>query len=135
MCTLLGSRAVMVLRQTSTQKYQVVGSCYIHGLQDGDGVLGPLPQHWILGFRYDSFGTAVPRFVNTSTNKETIEDPRLEPLPETWECLPPVRSPGDPHIYARYRNKETQEVMNSDPRMLPDALRARGVPLETFTLV
>ena len=135
MCTFLGTRTPIVLRQVALRGYRVIGICYIHGLQDGEGILGPLPEQWKVQFVTETNGVFVPRFVNTLTEEETVQDPRLGPLPEPWECLPAVRTPDDPLIFARYRNKKTGEVMNSDPRMLPDALRARGVPLETFRLV
>jgi hypothetical protein len=68
-------------------------------------------------------------------DEETIHDPWLGPLPPEWECFPRERTNNDPKIYEGFRNKVTGEVMNSDPRKLPEALEARGVKLETFHLV
>jgi len=36
---------------------------------------------------------------------------------------------------AYFRNCETGEVMDSDPRMSPEALKERGVDIKTFHLV
>ena len=125
----------MILREVSPSRFSVIGHCYIYGLQDGEGILGPLPSHWKVVFMMDTLGRLEARFLNTSTNEKTTLDPRLGPLAEPWEELKAVRTRDDPTIFARFRNKQTGEVMNSDPRMLPDALRARGVPLKTFRLV
>ena len=134
-CTFLGSRTPMILREVSPSRFGVIGHCYIYGLQDGEGILGPLPPHWKVVFTMYTLGRLEPKFLDTSTNNKTILDPHLGPLAEPWGELTAVRTPDDPAIFARFRNKQKGEVMNSDPRMLPGALRARGVPLKAFRLV
>ena len=42
-------------------------------------------------------------------------------MPPKWEQLKAVRSRDDPFIFAWYRNRNMGEVLNSDPRMLPEA--------------
>jgi hypothetical protein len=46
-----------------------------------------------------------------------------------------MRTPYDPIVMAVFKNTETGEIMKSDPRMLPEALIARGVKLENIRLV
>ena len=135
MCVLLGTRVPILLREGSLGRFQVVGDCYIHGLMDAESVLGPLIDFWKLQFGYDAGGCFVPHFFNHSTKETTVEDPRLGLLPPEWRRLPPVRTRDDPYTFARYHNDATGEVMNSDPRLLPEALRARGVRLSKFQLI
>lgn len=62
-------------------------------------------------------------------------DPRLGPLPVQWEEMRPEGKEVDVNVASRFKNRDTGEVMDSDPRLLPDALRDRGIPLESFCLV
>lgn len=50
--------------------------------------------------------------------------------PGAWE-----RTRVDPNNCCRFRNTRTGEVVNSDPRLFPEALEARGVDVRTITLV
>ncbi|KAM5352582.1 hypothetical protein ACJ41O_005304 [Fusarium nematophilum] len=80
-----------------------------------------------------------PRFFNPETNTLTAEDPRLGPL-EGWERIPLEElgrelTGDDPQIYGFFGNTVDGRVVDSDPRMTPEALEARGVKLETFTLI
>lgn len=45
-CVLLGCQTPMLLRPTSDSRYQVLGSCYVHGLMDREAFLGPLPEDY-----------------------------------------------------------------------------------------
>jgi hypothetical protein len=132
---LLGCPFPVLLREQSSGKHLFVACAYIHGLMDGEALLGPLPEGYkvILGPHRNAQWRQL--FVNSTTQTETEEDPRLEPLPAEWKRAligdrfwPTKKVDG-------FRNKVTGQIMDSDPRMLPDALRARGVPLETFTLL
>ena len=75
------------------------------------------------------------RYWNSGTNFTSREDPRLGALPAEWESVQQERTPEDPIYFAPHRNKRTGELINSDPRLLPEALIARGIKLETFQLV
>lgn len=125
----------MILRPVDLGKFQVVGEAYIHGLGDAIGVLGPLPADWKVIIRGDSLGRTMQRFVNLRTGEETVEDPRLDVLPLEWERMAYERSPDDPALFEIFKNTVTGETINSDPRLSPDALRGRGVRLETFQLI
>ena len=73
--------------------------------------------------------------MNLATGEQTLEDPRLEAMPLEWERMTYERTPDDPAYFAAFRNKVTDETINSDPRLSPEALQARGVALETFSLI
>jgi len=78
------------------------------------------------------------KFLNTDTGVEQNEDPRLDDDDDLgeWKRVDNHELEADnPMVYDCFKNMRTGEVMNSDPRMLPDALRARGVKLTEFTLV
>ncbi|KAI1262828.1 hypothetical protein F5Y18DRAFT_145109 [Xylariaceae sp. FL1019] len=128
----------MVLRQTAHQhQFHVVGSCYIHGLMDGEALLGPLLPPWFL--KVDDLGRKQirPYFLNEDTGIRTLDDPRLDniPLPAEWEPVRFLWYRDDPVYCKKFRNKKTGEVINSDPRLSVEALMERGVHVETITLV
>jgi hypothetical protein len=146
----------MMLREdgVGTGRYLVVGECYIHGMDDASGILGPLPDGWDIVISNFSFGGVERQYrhrprrhdVNddedggpdddflTTTTTTTPDDPRLPALAHPWEALPIERNPGGLDFVARFANVETGETLDSDPRMLPEALRAMGVELQTFLL-
>ena len=132
----LGADSAKVLRLVTEGQYRVVGDCLVPGLMDCTAFLGPLPKPWTV---YGDTGYKTRNrfeFFNTETNESTIEDPRLEPLEGTgWERMDYEPRDADPDLFDYFRNKKTGEVMNSDPRLLPENLKARGVPLEEFELV
>jgi hypothetical protein len=61
--------------------------------------------------------------------------PILGSLPPGWRRIERRRNPNDPYIFDRFKNNVTGDVVKSDPRMLPDILRARDVKLDSFLLV
>jgi hypothetical protein len=124
----------MVLRRTSSGQFHVVGECYVHGLSDAVGILGPLPDHWETIIKGDALGRPTQRFVHLRDHEETLNDPRLKPLPWNWERATYERLADDPAIFERFRNVETGELVNYDPRLFPEALEARGVELQSFRL-
>lgn len=104
---------------------------------DNEGLLGPLPSPWMPKRCRDYRGIKKTRFFNSET-KQTISlenDPRLGDLPQIWERMEVKQTPDDPFYIQRYINKITGEIINSDPRLLPQSLRKRGVNLQTFKLV
>ena len=134
-CLILGTYAPTVLRQTQSEQFCVVGECYVHGLSDAVGILGPLPDHWSAIIRGDALGRPTPRYISLEDQHETKDDPRLGPLPDKWERVTSVRSAEDPSIFERFKNLETDELVDSDPRLFPDALVARGIELQRFALI
>ncbi|KAF1829300.1 HET-domain-containing protein [Decorospora gaudefroyi] len=134
-CLLLGTYAPMVLRRTASGQFLVVGECYVHGLSDAVGILGPLPYHWTTIIKGDALGRPTQRFVHLGDRQETLDDPRLDHLPSDWERVTYERMPDDPAIFERFRNRETGELVNYDPRLFPEALEASGIALQAFRLI
>lgn len=120
---------------TEKPSYEVVGVVVVHGVMHAELLLGELPPQYRARVQADSFGFTMPSYRDMKTGKTQLEDPRLGPIPDGWEQLSAERTSDDPVIFARFRNNATGEVFNSDPRLFPKALAARGVKLETFDLV
>lgn len=125
----------MILRRTISGQFIVVGECYVHGLSDAIGILGPLPDNWKVIIKGDAKGRPTHRFVNPIDNTETLDDPRLGPLPKDWGRATYERLADDPALFERYRNITTGDFVNYDPRFSPKELKARGIELQSFKLV
>lgn len=134
-CAFLGCKVLLILRPAPGGSFQFVGSCYLHGFSSAEAFLGPLPAPSVIQYKPDSRGVETPYFFNKDTAEEAQQDPRLGELPPEWEAVQADRTKDDPHFFMWFRNNITGETMNSDPRMLPEALRDRGVDLQTFRLV
>ncbi|KAF2811268.1 uncharacterized protein BDZ99DRAFT_415778 [Mytilinidion resinicola] len=136
-CVLLGSEIPIFLRASPLGRFLVVGSGYVHGLSDATALLGSLPEHWRVQVRVGVFGEDSYSLCNSTTGSRVpmSEDPRLGPLDNGWEAIERDRVHGDPAIFEMYRNRITGEEMDSDPRMRPEALKARGVKIQTFPLI
>ena len=82
---ILGCGSLMVLRPVDDQvygrRYKIAGCCFVCGIEDGEAVLGPLPQGVVSlqAFRQGGLGH-IPWFVNKYTGEGQLEDPRLAPL-------------------------------------------------------
>ncbi|KAI0453613.1 heterokaryon incompatibility protein-domain-containing protein [Xylaria acuta] len=135
-CILLGYESPVVLRKQNDGNYKFIGPCYLHGASDGDALLGPLPKPWrVQRFPNSTGHYLVCKFFNPDTGVLCDEDPRLEPLGDHWERLDlRDRTADDPEIFQEFRHKPTGRIFKSDPRLSPEALRKRGVALETFSL-
>lgn len=131
----------MLLRETKNDDFLTVGPCYMPGLMLTEALLGEMPAPWEVRFEGTSHSFPI-EFYNRSTKELSREDPRLPPLSPEWERMERV-SPGDGRLlfeefrfaFQEFRNKVTGEIISHDPRMSPEALRQRGVKLETFRLV
>ncbi|KAF2166902.1 hypothetical protein M409DRAFT_22954 [Zasmidium cellare ATCC 36951] len=134
-CVILGCPLPMILRPHSSGRYQVVGPAYIHGLMDAEGVLGSLPQSVVVQVGASSGWYGGVTFRNLATNETVSEDPRLGEVPSSWVRIKADRTPNDPLHFVRFRDLATGKTINGDPRLLPDHLRARGVPLKPLKLV
>ncbi|KAI4137992.1 MAG: hypothetical protein LQ341_004869, partial [Variospora aurantia] len=129
--SLLGCESPMVLRPTADGYYTVVGECYVHGLMEGEGFLGPLPAHWERIVRYDEgTGSWYDVYVERKRGTYQVEDPRLGPLPKDWYREEHPKQ----HLHTSYRHRtkniEGFTSYSRDPRMLPESLRERGVELQ-----
>ena len=137
-CVLLGSKVPMLLRPFSTltnNGFTVIGECYVHGLDDGVTLLGPLPSDWRIQVSKGPSGyAAVQSYKNLRTNEVAEDDPRLPALPEEWRKINREREPDDPALFQTYKNCHTGEEINWDPRLTSNELRRQGVKLQMFSL-
>ena len=85
---ILGCRSLMVLRatqhgSTSESRYQVVAPCFMHGLNRGETLLGPLPDGCTVVPRFQtSIQSYVSYYVGVRADTESMWDPRI-----AWEEL------------------------------------------------
>ncbi|KAK2023484.1 HET-domain-containing protein [Colletotrichum zoysiae] len=117
------------------RRFRVVGATYTHGLMDTEALLGALPDGWRARMSREAGFFDSMHFFSAETDAVTKEDPRLGDDPAEWERIEAVRTGDDPWNFARYRNRKTREVINSDPRLAAVALEARGVKVDKFCLV
>ncbi|PNP38003.1 hypothetical protein TGAMA5MH_10102 [Trichoderma gamsii] len=140
-CVIPGCNSPVVIRETDNGNFRLVGSSFVYGLNDGQALLGRLKSPWrVQIFDHPEQDFRIEhRYYNRETRELTVSDPRLEDHPE-WErvSLEDLGRPligDDPIILKLFKNKITGGIMNSDPRLLPEALEARGVDLQWFTIV
>ncbi|OCK72931.1 HET-domain-containing protein [Lepidopterella palustris CBS 459.81] len=135
-CVILGCDMPMLLRPTdeSRDTFQLVGICFVPGLLDGESLLGPLPANWKLEMIFRD-GSYVPTYINTSTSHSQPQDPRLQPLDPNWAKTTRDRTQDDPYFLQWFQDVQRSRITNSDPRLLPCALKKRGIILEHFKLV
>jgi hypothetical protein len=133
---ILGCNHLMILRQRSSPAgYELVGACSLHGFCDGEAVLGLLPKPWVAAVHRPNAGGQM-HFHNRETDERTHLDPRLGPLPEQWEEMRPESDVVEEFSLASsFKHRGTEEVMESDPRLLPDALKELGIKVEKFLLI
>lgn len=136
LAVLLGSSMPTILRKQRDDQHLYVGCAYVHGIMAAEALLGPLPCGWKAVARHDGrYGDYQQCFVDPADPSSPAEDPRLGGLPGEWtRTVAPDRLWAGKKVDA-FRNTATGQILYSDPRMLPDALKARGVPLETFKLI
>jgi len=131
---LLGCSIPLILRPAPGQLYQVVGECFVYGLNDANRLLGPLSSPWTVNSVQGEGGRSVFRFYNTVTEESTAEDPRLEPLTD-WTRVDKEVDGDDPIHCDFFKHRTTNECVNYDPRLEPELLRERGVALTEFSLI
>ena len=132
-CIVLGCRSLLILRPNDVQTYKVVGECYIDGFMEGEALLGALPTDWQRVQRHlPDIDGHCNAFINVQSGVVQVEDPRLGPLPAGWRIADHKRK----HAYNLFSNEELGITeTNTDPRLSPEALRARGVTLQDVRLV
>ena len=135
---ILGCDAPLILRPTMNNEWQVVGRCYIDGVEDGRVFLGDLPKPYRRVIRFEEVsGKWWPAYLNQQTGDILVEDPRLGPLPPGWR----VKRHKHQNAWDWYTDDDFEEDRNQqqklpgDPRWTVDALRRRGVILQNFKLV
>lgn len=128
---ILGCDFPMVLRPRGSNRYEVVGPCFVHGLMLGEALKPPLEPAWrdVLPVIR---GWALSYFINVQTGELLKSDPRLGLLPPDWEEVTTL----DPFLPSFvFKNKESGHISMNDPRMSAEAVKQRGIALETLELV
>ncbi|GAB7359840.1 hypothetical protein MBLNU230_g7369t1 [Neophaeotheca triangularis] len=133
---LLGCSTPLVLRPSDRGRdyYSVIGECFVYGLHDAMPLLGRMPEGWQGMAAWEAGDRRVLRFLNKATQQVTREDPRLGPL-GPWKRVEKLIDGDDPTNFDFFRNSETDETINYDPRLEPECLEERGVALSWFSLV
>ncbi|KAH7308571.1 heterokaryon incompatibility protein-domain-containing protein [Stachybotrys elegans] len=89
-CTLIGHQNQVVLRPLKREggilRYNVVGSCFVHGLSFGEAVLGDLPDGWSRILQYNEQDRVYYwRFRHEGMGVTRTEDPRLDSVQYQFE--------------------------------------------------
>ncbi|GAP85662.1 putative heterokaryon incompatibility [Rosellinia necatrix] len=134
-CVLLGTNVPLVLRPSPGGTFRLIGECCIHGLHDGISLLGMLPAGWRVRTLFDANGLAKYSYYDGGSDVDSEEDPRLPALSRRYQRADFVRTADDPIVATRYYDTQTESHINYDPRMLPEALRARGANLRDFDII
>jgi hypothetical protein len=129
---MFGSRSPMVLRPTHDNTYKVIGESYCYGYMSCEGLLGLLPDtHKIVRLMDKKNRTLHESYLELASGVVQCEDPRLGKLPQGWKLGDHDRM----HLQPLFVNEETGEDTWYDPRLTPEALKARGVDVEYFDLI
>lgn len=72
-------------------------------------------------------------FSNQESGDQVFEDPRLGQLPPGWRLHHPDQRADRDNGFVNHKTGEQYEWPD-DPRMTPEALTARGIPLQDFVL-
>ena len=142
---IFGCETPLVLRKSTLveKAWQVVGSCYVPGVEDGQVFLGGLHQRYRRIIRFEAtLGGLVPDFIDQPMQEVLVEDPRLGPLPTGWNVQ------RNKHKKPRYmythdgddcKNKAgdapAAQWTYNDPRLTVKALKQRGVDFQLVRLV
>lgn len=145
-CVLLGCPMPAILRKGQSEEYKFIRCAHVHGLMEGQALLGPLLENWSAIIEQDEHGHVRPAFLHSTPKKgsaflhaknetRTIHDPRLGPLSSQWELLSSVSVPWTHKTHDQYKNRASGRIVHSDPPLFPRELRARGVKLDTFSMI
>jgi hypothetical protein len=135
----LGCASPLVLRATEENRYQVGGECFVHGMMNGEALLGPLSPGSRCG-RRDVAGNLRAVVVN-GNGVPTQLDPRAGPLPTGWSVHYGVSDEPDVEIEDGelktqwFYCSETKEWTGFDPRLTSENLKKMGVDIQEFVLV
>lgn len=124
----------VVLRPVGGGQYRLLGDAYVHGLCDSEALVGQIEDPWKITVGVNSDTEYKPIYHNYDTGMAVDEDPRLGPLPPDWAAVPVEKGQARSSPSQVFKNTSSGEEMDSDPRLLPEALKARGVKLEIFHL-
>ncbi|KAL8835444.1 MAG: hypothetical protein Q9170_003321 [Blastenia crenularia] len=121
----------MILRPRGSNRYEVVGPYFVHGLMLGEALEPPLEPPWkdvVPVVR----GWALSYFSNAQTSELLKSDPRLGLLPTHWEEVTALDSFLPPFVF---KNRENGHISLNDPRMSAEAIKQRGIMLKPPKLI
>jgi hypothetical protein len=90
---LLGCANPVVLRTVAGGHFRYIGYAHVRGLDNANGLLGPLPHPWTVGQVIANADRTLYDFVNTETGAVTVHDPRLGDLGDWVIHRPTVTCP------------------------------------------
>ncbi|PQE05019.1 hypothetical protein CJF30_00004811 [Rutstroemia sp. NJR-2017a BBW] len=134
---LLGLNSPVLLRPTTNDCYNVVGTCYVYGLMSSEALLGPLPGDTrVIEYRHESVGIWPYAYIDDETQQIKLDDPRLGPLPQGWHFAP-ASVCKEKSTFPLFCREDTGEVTKFDPRLTPEALKERDpqLDLRVFKLI
>ncbi|KAH8781806.1 heterokaryon incompatibility protein-domain-containing protein [Hyaloscypha sp. PMI_1271] len=135
----LGCNLPLALRATEGNRYQVGGGCFVHGMMNGEALLGPLSPGSRFGWR-DVAGN-LEAVVVDDNRVPTQLDPRAGPLPTGWSVQygdsdePDVEIEDGEFKEQWFYCSETEEWTGYDPRLTSENLKKMGVDIQEFVLV
>ncbi|KAF7547280.1 hypothetical protein G7Z17_g7844 [Cylindrodendrum hubeiense] len=139
-CVILGCDRPFILRPAYNGTYHFLSYGFVYDLQDSQALLGPLPSAWRVQVyeHHEQEFRSYNQYFNTDTKELTTEDPRLGPI-SGWERIPLDKigrglTGDDPEVIDFFKNTKDGSIVDSDPRLSPEALEKRGVQLEAFVL-
>ena len=136
-CVVLGFQFPLVLHPIAgkTGLFTLRGECYVAGLMESQGLLGPIPPGWSISrlLRAKPWG-----HLFTDGRVKTQNDPRLPRLPPDWRARFQVGDTIRDDEYdsdgnigeIRFVNEKEGKVQWHDPRITPKSLKERGVKIE-----
>lgn len=131
----------MILRSKGDSTSVIMGEAYVHGLTEGQALLGPLPNGISFAYKFSSDSNRFEAsYIHNMTGISTTQDPRLEPLPTGFKMLQPPSE----YIKGKYEVHGQDNIStipgsniskwNGDPRLTSEALKIGGIPITTFKI-
>ena len=130
LAVLLGCHSVVALRPHGDATYQLVGTCFVHGLNWGEALVGPVPAGWrFVRVRVGGSSSGwQPTFRHHQSGLRTLLDPRVK-----WDILRVSDSEKNRSRLSKQSMKRFgHAVRRPDEQYL---LEEHGVNLTTFRLV
>lgn len=109
-CVVLGCDAPMILRATQNGKLLVVGSCFMQKVNDGESLLGPLPDHTKLRESQEVF---MPVWKDSRTGLLSYVDPRLKSF-DIFFDVPEIRVSFKCNVHPEFLRKEDVPIKYFD---------------------
>lgn len=131
---LLGFDAPVILRRQANGHYTFVSEAYVHGLMNGEAILGSFPAGWQVQAERSKQGLMIQAFSKVDSPAELIfEDPRLENLSTGW-AMNDTETLQSSSFFNGADMTHQDDSIGNDPRLNPETLSTRGVKLETFRI-